>query len=103
MKNLSNTLETEGMQFCLMANKLPEFVTQILRDGKVSIRFIKADGTDRVMKCTLNENLIPAQDGEDIKKRTKVPNDFVQVVWDLEKNAWRSFRWDSLIDFERAQ
>jgi hypothetical protein len=32
-------------------------------------------------------------------ERTKVPSEDTLSVWDLEKNAWRSFRLDSVIDF----
>lgn len=76
------------------------FVKEALRKGKVKIQFTKVDGTLRDMICTLNmENLIseefhPKPLAEGAKPRAQSPE--VQTVFDLEKQAWRSFRWDSL-------
>lgn len=66
-----------------------------------TIKFKKIDGTERVMWGTLNPELMPKAEKKDDDKPKKNKgltdsNDHV-VVWDLEKNAWRSFRCDSLI------
>ena len=61
--------------------------------------FTKTDGTERVMHCTLNENMIPAAIEALDTKRTKKENPEVQPVYDVEANGWRSFRWDLLKDF----
>jgi hypothetical protein len=42
------------------------------------------------MKCTLKEDVIPTVES------SKKENVGVVVVWDTEKNAWRSFRMDSI-------
>jgi len=63
-----------------------------LKTGEVSVTFTKKDGTERVMKCTLDEGVVPAVE----TKGTKKSNDEVLAVWDTEKNAWRSFRIDSI-------
>jgi hypothetical protein len=64
------------------------------------IVFTKADGTERVMHCTLSEAMIP-QVTETVaeNKKTKKDNPDVQAVYDVEAKGWRSFRWDSLKDF----
>ena len=63
------------------------------------VTFTKADGSIREMKCTLKASLLP-----EVKLvEAHVPrkqNDDVLAVWDLENNAWRSFRLDSITDVE---
>lgn len=66
-----------------------------LQKGVVGITFTKKDGTERTMMCTLDADVIPtefAPKGED--KRVK--NDEALAVFDVEKEGWRSFRWDSV-------
>ncbi len=69
-----------------------------LQKGKVEVTFTKVDGTTRVMNCTLNEKFIPKSDHE-VGESTKKKNDDVQVVYDLDKQAWRSFRAAFVIDW----
>jgi len=68
-----------------------------LHTNVVTVTFTKKDGSERVMRCTLQEEFLPAQDVKDIKEG-KVRNKTEEVVsvWDLEKEAWRSFRLDSI-------
>ena len=49
------------------------------------------------MKCTLDDQLIPQPELplEENKKEKKINPD-VQAVWDIENEGWRSFRWDSV-------
>lgn len=65
----------------------------IKRSG-VTVSFTKKDGSSRDMLCTLAESLIPAD------KRPKTENtkfsDEALRVFDLDKQEWRSFRWDSI-------
>lgn len=76
-----------------------EGIKNILRSSVIDVHFTKTDGTTRIMKCTLNEEFIPAREGEASENTRKVNPD-VCAVWDMEKEAWRSFRWDSLIKIE---
>lgn len=74
-------------------------VQRALHAGVVEITFTKLSGEERVMQCTLNEDMIPPATKTDplsSKKVRSVVNDQVQVVYDVEKEGWRSFRWDSL-------
>lgn len=77
------------------------FLKDLLQTKEVQVRFIKKDGTERNMRCTLRPDLLPQQ--TDIKEAvSKTPNADVLAVWDLEKQAWRSFRYDSIIGFSEA-
>ena len=70
----------------------------LLRDKIVSITFDKLNGDERTMRCTLIPEVLPKADKEDKLSQTRVRNleDAVFVVWSLEANAWRSFRYDRL-------
>jgi hypothetical protein len=87
------------------------FMKGILQDGAVLVEFVKADGSTRVMNCTLNEshgakytvNENKAVPVEQAHKPSKVNND-VCKIWDIDQAVWRSFRWDRLkrIEFKIA-
>jgi len=69
-----------------------------LKYGPVTVVFTKKDGTERVMNCTTNAALVPPTtvvESTEPKKEKKV-NEDVMPVFDLDANAWRSFRWDSI-------
>jgi hypothetical protein len=72
-----------------------QWVKDALHRGVVMVSFTKANGEMREMRCTLCPDLIPATpvvEGKTAKKE----NPDVQAVWDVEKEAWRSFRFDSI-------
>lgn len=72
-----------------------KWLLQLLSDGIISVKFTKKDGTDRSMVCTLSSKVIPdeyAPKGE--AKREKSTE--ALAVFDVEKEGWRSFRWDSV-------
>ena len=66
-----------------------------LKEGDVTVKFNKVDGSVRVMRCTLKEGAFPEPKGDGKRKI----NTDVLSVWDLEKNAWRSFKTDSIISW----
>jgi hypothetical protein len=70
-----------------------------LKKGVCQVTFTKVSGEERVMLCTLNEDLTPPATKEDplSQKKVRAVNPEVQVVYDVEKDGWRSFRWDSLV------
>lgn len=72
-----------------------------LKNGVCKVVFTKANGDNRVMHATLNESMLPEQIDleEAIQKKTKKPNPDVLAVFDVEAKGWRSFRWDSLKEF----
>jgi hypothetical protein len=77
-------------------------VIAILREGQQDINFITSDGSIRGMSCTLAETMVPKVEADPSKPKRK-PNPDVQVVYDLYKGAWRSFRWDRLLEVNGIQ
>lgn len=67
-----------------------------LKKEKAKVIFTKADGTERIMECTLMKSFLPEQ--IDIEEYTseRNTNDGVIAVWDLDKEDWRSFRLDRI-------
>ena len=75
-----------------------EWLRGLLRDEKVKIVFTKKDGTERTMVCTLAESKIPSEKSP--KNTGKTQSDEAIAVFDLEKQDWRSFRFDSVKNIE---
>lgn len=75
-----------------------DYINGILNEGVAEVKFVKKDGTNRIMLCTTNSTLIPerAFKSEEDSKEVKPKNPDVAVIWDLQKDAWRSFRYDSV-------
>lgn len=64
------------------------------------VTFTKADGTERVMRCTLQSEALPQRTTESESARPENPN--VLSVWDLENSGWRSFKVDAVKSFTLA-
>ena len=103
-----------------------DWVRNLLNVAEITVTFVKADGSIRDMRCTLDQDRIPPQppraekpakeapvdglrqDGflREGKEVTKPEENHTQKVFDLDAGAWRSFRYDRLkkvtatIDFE---
>lgn len=82
-----------------------DWVRSLLQKGPITVTFVKADGTVRDMKCTLDWQHIPEDkqpkatpvDGivKESKQR-KEPDVHSLRVFDVDKQEWRSFRFDRL-------
>ena len=92
------------------------WVKGLLITSEITVDFVKADGTERSMRCTLDSNRIPHAaapqpvsvgtifnsstanpDGlAESRKPRKQPDPHSVRVFDTEKNEWRSFRFDRL-------
>ena len=71
-------------------DKFTEWLNGMLRIGPATVTFTKKDGTERVMNCTLQPELLPVVElKEDVKPRKESTTSM--RVFDLEKNEWRSF------------
>lgn len=70
-----------------------------LKSGTMKVTFTKANGETRIMKCTLCEDVIPA---EKLPKGTKNVTESKETipVFDLEASGWRSFRVENVISAE---
>jgi hypothetical protein len=96
------------------------WVKSLLSASEINVTFIKADGTEREMLCTLDHSRIPVNpaklasttapvDGivRESRKPRKEPDPHSVRVYDLEKQEWRSFRFDRLkkvtatLDFDK--
>ena len=71
-------------------------VAAILKSDVANVTFTKSDGSERVMKCTLIDEYIPSTELDLSRTSTRKVNEAVLPVWDIDKNAWRSFRIDSV-------
>ena len=85
--------------------QIREWVRGLLQNSEVTVTFTKADGTDRDMLCTLDGSRIPVSpvkpvpvDGivRESKKPKQAPDPHSSRVFDLEKQEWRSFRFERL-------
>jgi len=89
--------------------QIRSWVRGLLTNSEVTVTFTKADGTDRDMLCTLDHSRIPVSvakpvsttapvDGivRESKKPKKEPDPHSIRVFDLEKQEWRSFRFERL-------
>ena len=77
-----------------------DMLKKLLRKTIVGIRFLKKDGTERLMKATLDPNYLEkfefSESGsKNYGSKTGVEN--IAVI-DTEKNEWRSFNISSVID-----
>jgi hypothetical protein len=73
---------------------LNEVLKNRLFSEVVTFEFQKIDGSIRKAIGTLKSEHLPQISNS---SREKKPNDQVQVFFDMEKFAWRSFRKDTLI------
>jgi hypothetical protein len=71
-------------------DKFAEWLKGMLKVSEGIVTFTKADGSDRVMKCTLNPEQLPKVELKEDTKPKKENTDYLRV-FDLEKNEWRSF------------
>jgi len=73
-----------------------------LQDGIVTVTFTKVNGEVRTMPCTLREDIVPPRSApaEGAETKTKKKNDGVISAWCIDKGAWRSFRYDSIVSLQ---
>ena len=89
--------------------QIRDWVRGLLQNSEVTVTFTKADGTDRDMLCTLDHSRIPVSVAKPIsttapvdgivrenRKPRKEPDPHSIRVFDLEKQEWRSFRFERL-------
>ena len=74
-----------------------EFVQTLRENFETKFKFIKKDGTERESRGTLNFDMIPKESTPKGTQTWEDPDDIVKY-WDLDKEAWRSFRWEQFIE-----
>lgn len=71
-------------------------IVEALKSNKCVVKFTKVNGEVREMPCTLREDLVPKYEHK--TDNPKKVNENVVSVWCLDRNEWRSFRVDSLLE-----
>lgn len=72
---------------------------EALHSGSVTVTFKKINSDEiRVMPCTLNPVVLEANDVYLIDKVTPESDNI--AVWSTDKNAWRSFRTNTVTNWE---
>lgn len=69
-------------------------LSELLKNNVMTVSFTKVDGTERVMRCTLLPEYLPAETNGRQLLNEGVRNNI--SVWDLDAGGWRSFRVDSV-------
>ena len=76
----------------------PIYIKAWLYNEQCRVTFKKKDGSQRTMLCTLNPKYLPEQSDWEEQTQRQTSNSHV-IVWDLEKHNWRTFRYDSVLEF----
>jgi len=90
-------INEEGVEKDLSKADLVDLLTK----NNVTVTFTKADGTERVMECTLLEEVLSTRwksnkDKPEEQNFGAIPESNNIAVWDIVKDGWRSFRMDSV-------
>jgi hypothetical protein len=79
-------------------------IVDALRDSICIVTFIKSDGTERTMRCTLLPHHLPIQEDNSNKpSKTTKRTPMNIVAWDMDKGAWRSFNLKNIINWKREK
>tara|TARA_B100002019_G_scaffold287562_1_gene299725 strand:- start:479 stop:784 length:306 start_codon:yes stop_codon:yes gene_type:complete len=77
-----------------------EDLNKQLKEEVLVVTFNKLDGDERVMTCTKNFNLIPESKRP---KTDKTPPEGSVVVWDINADGWRSFKYDRVTKVTKGE
>lgn len=77
-----------------------EELLEKLRDRVCEVTFTKVNGEVRTMPCTLRKDLVPAYERKTPVKEATEKESATLSVWCIDKQAWRSFRVDSVTDIK---
>lgn len=84
--NLENIIPSQNEKL-----QLREWLLSMLLHSVATITFKKVDGSTRVMRCTLKQDLLPPPAITETTKKSKAENTNTVCVWDLDVADWRSF------------
>lgn len=71
----------------------------LLKSSEATVNFIKKDGSERTMRCTLNSDLLPLPKVDESQlavRAERKKSDTALVVYDLDVQGWRSFTINSV-------
>ena len=84
-------------------NKFTNWLTGMLKiNESVTVTFIKKDGTQRVMNCTLNPDVLPVVEAKPLAegKAPRKESTTSIRVFDIDLKEWRSFTTQSISKVE---
>jgi hypothetical protein len=102
MSKLPKILTEKYEQVITLTEKTREDFIKLLKSNILIVTFTKTNGERRVMRCTLKDDLLPPKSPGYTPKEKKI-NPNVVAVFDLDKNEWRSFQINSVIDYKIEQ
>lgn len=88
------TIARERNSMILTRNELIE----ALQAHKCVVKFTKVNGEVREMPCTLREDIVPKYERKTPAKDATGKQQNTLSVWCLDKNEWRSFRVDRVLE-----
>lgn len=83
-------------------NKFTNWLNGMLKVTDMTVTFTKKDGTERVMKCTLQPELLPVVEVKPLAegKQPRKESTTSIRVYDIELKDWRSFTTKSITKVE---
>lgn len=79
-----------------------EMLNDLLSQGVVYVLFEKLNGDMREMRCTTAVDLIP-ETSRPSEGSTRKTSEDTRTVFDVDIQQWRSFRWNSVKDYELVE
>lgn len=112
MVNMSDTVQLENGDYVRVERTtiypanietIVEYKTikEELNKGICEVTFTKKNGEERVMPCTLDFEHIPKESHPKGTGTARHQSQDTIAVWCMDKEGWRSFRVDSVTNFER--
>lgn len=80
-------------------DKFRDWLKGMLKVTEMTVTFNKKDGSERVMHCTLQPEILPKVEVTEEKKPRKT-NEGTMAVFDIDAQAWRSFSLKSITRVE---
>jgi len=80
-----------------------EELVECINQGMVKVIFRKIDGTERTMMCTRCFDYIPPDHRPIGGRETRKNNPALEYVYDLEKEDWRCFVYENVIEWSSKQ
>jgi hypothetical protein len=99
----------DEIQILDLSEKDFETIQDMLRNTQCEVTFLKVNGDERRLLCTLREEYIkqyeapkdsPKEPPKEPEAVARKKSDEVISVFDMEINQWRSFRKDSVISVQ---
>ncbi len=85
-----------------MNEKELDFMEYCLENSLIEVKFTKADGSERIMKCTKNFNYIPEDDVPAGNNIVTEVTDLIRV-YDVDVGSWRSFKPSRVIEWKPVE